>query len=325
MPEISQDTHIMPDLLEKVKPETLRLEELAEQINTEHMACVTSAGDAVAHAIEVGRLLCEAKVEIKKKHGPSGRWTPWVENNCPFSTRQASCYIRAFVNRMAIGAKNGSPASDFCIHGLKGIDKSLRQSEAQATIDVPSEPLVRTGIFGSLQDIIDRGECFATIYADPPWRYGNQATRASTDNHYQTMSVQDICAEPVPQIVEENAHLHLWTTNAFLREAFDVIDAWGFTYKSCFVWVKPQMGIGNYWRVSHEFLLFGVRGRCPFRARDQMSWGQFDRGQHSAKPDEVRQMIEQVSPGPYLEMYGREAPILSSWAVYGNQVERRLA
>jgi N6-adenosine-specific RNA methylase IME4 len=179
-------------------------------------------------------------------------------------------------------------------------------------------------IFRSLQHIIDRGELFATIYADPPWRYGNQGTRAATDDHYVTMTPEQICAEPVGNVVQDNAHLHLWTTNAFLRAAFDVIDAWGFTYKSCYIWVKPQMGIGNYWRVSHEFLLFGIRGKAPFRARDELSWGQFDRGEHSAKPDQIRQLVEKVSPGPYLEMYGREAPGLSAWAVYGNQVQRSL-
>jgi N6-adenosine-specific RNA methylase IME4 len=138
------------------------------------------------------------------------------------------------------------------------------------------------------------------------------------------MSVKEICAEPVREIVADDAHLHLWTTNAFLREAFDVMEAWGFTYKSCFVWVKPQFGIGNYWRVSHEFLLFGVRGKCPFRSHSEKSWQELDRGEHSAKPDEIRQIIEKVSPGPYLEMYGRELAPQSPWTIYGNQVTERL-
>lgn len=103
---------------------------------------------------------------------------------------------------------------------------------------------------------------FGIIYADPPWQYGNQSTRASTDNHYDTMSVDDICEMPVADHVADNAHLHLWTTNAFLFDAKRVMDAWGFEYRSVFVWVKPQMGIGNYWRVSHEFLLLGIRGNA---------------------------------------------------------------
>jgi N6-adenosine-specific RNA methylase IME4 len=79
------------------------------------------------------------------------------------------------------------------------------------------------------------------------------------------------------------------------------------------------MGIGNYWRVSHELLLLGVRGRCPFEDRSRKSWLQADRTEHSRKPREVREAIEKVSPGPYLELYGRER--IHGWTVYGNQIE----
>jgi N6-adenosine-specific RNA methylase IME4 len=179
------------------------------------------------------------------------------------------------------------------------------------------------GVTESLQSLIDDGKKFGTVYADPPWRYGNSATRASADGEYSnTMSMEEICAEPVAELTTDPAHLHLWTTNGFLREAFDVIDAWGFTYKSCMVWVKPQMGIGNYWRVSHEFLLLGVKGGLVFDDHAQMSWVQADRTRHSRKPRVVRERIEKVSPGPYLEMYGRE--IVDDWTVYGNQVEKDL-
>lgn len=164
---------------------------------------------------------------------------------------------------------------------------------------------------------------FGTIYADPPWQYGNQGTRASTDNHYDTMSVEDICELPVREHVADDAHLHLWTTNAFLFDAKRVMDAWGFEYRSVFVWVKPQMGIGNYWRVSHEFLLLGIRGNAKrFSERNHMSWGSFDRGRHSAKPEEVRNIIQRVSPGPFLELFGRKP--VQGWTVFGNQIEGSL-
>jgi N6-adenosine-specific RNA methylase IME4 len=165
-------------------------------------------------------------------------------------------------------------------------------------------------------------ERFGTIYADPPWQYGNQRTRAATDNHYETLTVDQLCAMPVASLAAESCHLHLWTTNGFLPDAFRVIAAWGFDYKSCFVWVKPQMGIGNYWRVSHEFLLFGVKGTLRFRDKSLKSWGQFKRGKHSAKPEEVRGFIERSSPGPYLELFGRRSR--DGWTVFGNQVEQGL-
>src|SRR5690606_38913847 len=96
--------------------------------------------------------------------------------------------------------------------------------------------------------------------------------RGAACRHYRTMPLDEICAEPVASLAAELAHLHLWTTNGFLREAFAVIDAWGFSNKSCFVWAKSQLGTGNYWRVSHEFLLLGVRGNLPFADRSQRSW-----------------------------------------------------
>jgi N6-adenosine-specific RNA methylase IME4 len=154
---------------------------------------------------------------------------------------------------------------------------------------------------------------FSTIYADPPWAYENEASRAAASNHYRTMAVDEICALPVRELAENNAHLHLWTTNAFLREAFDVIDAWGFRYTSCFVWLKERLGMGNYWRVSHEFLLLGVRGSLTFRDRSIQSWLKHRRGVHSRKPWPLRLLIERVSPGPYLELFGREEIPNSAW------------
>lgn len=152
----------------------------------------------------------------------------------------------------------------------------------------------------SLVELAESGARFSTVYADPPWRYLNAASRGAASNHYPTMSLEEICKEPVEPLLNPNAHLHLWTTNGFLREAFEVIEAWGFEYKSCLVWVKPQLGMGNYWRVSHEFLLLGVRGALSFTNRSFLSWVLEERTLHSRKPFRIRQIIEQVSLGPFL-------------------------
>lgn len=193
------------------------------------------------------------------------------------------------------------------------------------TVDAEScEPVDGSVLSTDLDELA--GQKFGTIYADPPWAYGNQATRASTGNHYRTMSVSEICDMPVEQLAADDAHLHLWTTNSFLREAFDVIDAWGFEYKSCAVWCKPQMGIGNYVRVSHEFLMIAVRGKCKsFKQKNIMSWFNRPRGRHSAKPDYWRQVIEENSPAPRLELFGREQ--IPGWTIYGNQIneQRRIS
>lgn len=167
------------------------------------------------------------------------------------------------------------------------------------------------------------GRKYGTIYADPPWQYDNQSTRAATGNHYSGMTVEEICAMPVRELAAEDSHLHLWTTNAFLFDCPRIFAAWGFEFKSSFVWVKPQMGIGNYWRNSHEILLTAVRGDAKrFNDHSMMSWIEKSRGAHSAKPEEIRNMIERASPGPYLELFARRRA--DNWDAWGNQIEKTL-
>src|SRR5262249_23575114 len=150
---------------------------------------------------------------------------------------------------------------------------------------------------------IQEGRTFGTIYADPPWLYSNQGTRAATSRHYSGLTVEELCALPVGKLAAPDAHLHLWTTNGFLFEAPKLFAAWGFEFRSSFVWVKPQIGIGNYWRNSHEFLLTAVRGDAKsFRNRNLRSWLECRRGPHSAKPEAVRALVERASPGPRLEL-----------------------
>lgn len=173
-----------------------------------------------------------------------------------------------------------------------------------------------------LRQLIDQGKKFGAIYADPPWKYGNQATRAATDNHYPTMTVDEIAALPIGKLAADQCHLHLWTTNGFLFECPKLMAAWGFEYKSVFVWCKPQFGIGNYWRVAHEFLLLGVRGSLVFSDHSLRSWSEVPRGEHSEKPDAVRLMIEKASPGPRLELFARVQT--EGWTAWGNQVQGSL-
>ena len=172
---------------------------------------------------------------------------------------------------------------------------------------------------GSLTDLIASGERFGTIYADPPWEYRNHRSNGAAANHYPTLTVEEIAALPVQNLAADAAHLHLWTTNAFLFESKRVLEAWGFEYRSCFVWVKPELGVGNYWRVSHEYLVFGVRGNAPFLRRDRRSWAEFGRGRHSQKPNEIRQTVETVSPPPRLELFARMRH--PGWVSWGNEVD----
>lgn len=153
--------------------------------------------------------------------------------------------------------------------------------------------------------------------ADPPWRYGNTSTRGAAEDHYPTMTLADLQDLPVTDWAKEESHLYLWTTNGFLREAFSVMDAWGFTYKTTLVWVKPQMGMGNYFRSSTEYVLFGVRGGLQTLVRDQLNWFTAARGRHSAKPGAFYDIVERSSPGPWLEMFARVQRL--GWETWGNE------
>jgi N6-adenosine-specific RNA methylase IME4 len=198
--------------------------------------------------------------------------------------------------------------------GLLRLAKRQKVSETiVCNADVP-------GFVSSLEELTAEGRKFSTLYIDPPWPYDNQATRAATNGHYPTLPLEKIAAEPVKQLAADKCHLHLWTTNGFLPAALSLIAQWGFEFKSMLVWVKPQMGIGNYWRCSHEMLLLGTKGNMPFCDHSLRSWFEADRTEHSAKPEIVRGFIEKASPGQYLEMYGRRLPPNDQWTVYGNQL-----
>lgn len=200
-----------------------------------------------------------------------------------------------------------------------GVLRLARQVRAHRAAEEPVVvPAAGGRVSSSLEELVQSEERFGCVYADPPWAYRNQGTRAATSNHYPTMTIEDIASMPVADLVLPDAHLHLWVTNAFLFEAEFIIRSWGFEPVSSFVWVKPTMGLGNYWRLAHEFLLLGVRGDAEFRDHSVRSWVREPRGEHSAKPEVVRTLVEQVSPGPYLELFGRRPE--RGWTVFGNQV-----
>lgn len=199
-----------------------------------------------------------------------------------------------------------------------------RVSQAKATASLmASSPSDGTCEVSDLWALVEKGQRFGSFYADPPWLYDNQGTRAATGNHYDGLTVEQLCALPIGDLAADDAHLHLWTTNGFLFECPRIFKAWGFEFRSSFVWTKPQMGIGNYWRNSHEFLLTAIRGDAKrFNDHSLKSWLECDRGAHSAKPEQVRSYVERASPGPYLELFGRRPA--EGWTVWGNQIERNI-
>lgn len=162
---------------------------------------------------------------------------------------------------------------------------------------------------------------FPVIYADPPWNFAQQGARGAC-KYYDLMSLEQIKAMPVEKLAAENATLLLWVTNAALPAGLEVMKAWGFRYVTNAVWDKYYMGLGNYFRGSHEILLHGVRGKAPFKFRGQRSTLLFPRQDHSRKPEEMIPLIERVLDGPYLELFARQRPNShSGWSIWGNEVD----
>lgn len=156
---------------------------------------------------------------------------------------------------------------------------------------------------------------YACIVIDPPWQYGNKATRGAAEDHYPTMSIDELEQLELPG--SEQAHLYLWVTNGFLAEGLHLMKVWGYEYKTVLTWCKPQIGLGNYFRNSTEHVLFGIRGGLRTLRNDVPTHFTAKRGQHSAKPDSFYDLAESCSPGPRMEMFARRRRF--GWDAWGNE------
>jgi len=188
---------------------------------------------------------------------------------------------------------------------------------------------------------------FNVIYADPPWQQKtgrkmngykiidgkqiwNSIENKSANMNYPTMTVEEISTMPIKEIAADNAHLYLWVTNKYLLEAKKVIEAWGFTYSTCITWKKKRMGggLGGAIRITHEHLLFCRRGKLKTIGTIPESVIEAKRPYvngypcSSKKPEIFAELITQVSPGPYLELFARSER--KGWNVFGNQVENSI-
>lgn len=293
-----------------------RLIMLAADIRAAHADICGAHKYSAERSIDAGKWLDEAK---KSQDMPRGGWKRWVEDEAGVPLRTADRYV-ALARAIAEGLVTWPVIAE---EGQKAALEAAWQEAKRREHEELDQPASDTCTVADLGALIASGRQFGCIYADPPWLYDNQGTRAAAGNHYDGLTVDAICAMPVADLALPDAHLHLWTTNGFLFDARRVIEAWGFEFRSSFVWVKSSIGIGNYWRNSHEFLLTGIRGNAKrFSDHSLRSWIECDRGDHSAKPEQVRAMLERASPPPYLELFGRIQA--ERWTVWGDEVERSL-
>ena len=174
---------------------------------------------------------------------------------------------------------------------------------------------------------------FATVLADPPWQFQNRTGKMAPEHkrlqRYPTMTLQEIKDLPVEAIVADTAHLYLWVPNALLAEGMQVMEHWGFTYKTNIIWYKvrkdggpDRRGVGFYFRNVTEIILFGVRGKNartlqPGRSQENIISSR--KREHSRKPDEQYELIEACSSGPRIELFARGPR--EGWFVWGNQAE----
>ncbi len=160
---------------------------------------------------------------------------------------------------------------------------------------------------------------YRTILADPPWGTKNLVGRGGPSDHYPLMPLDTIRALPVGELAEDDAHLWLWVTNSDIFEQISVMEAWGFSYRSCLTWIKPRFGMGHYLRNQTEHLLLGVRGKAPVQFKGQGTWTYAPLQDHSHKPEEQYAIIERCSPGPYLDLFARRKQ--PGWDAWGNEVD----
>lgn len=177
---------------------------------------------------------------------------------------------------------------------------------------------------------------YQIIYADPPWSYNDQGCQGTMANHYKGMKINDICQLPVKNISDNNAILFIWATYPMLKEALQVIESWGFIYKSiAFQWLKLNResgslfyGLGHWTRGNTEPCLLATKGKPKRISKGVFQIIEAPRSRHSAKPNRVRdEIIRLMGDLPRIELFARppkdrlfEDESYKGWDLWGDEV-----
>ena len=172
---------------------------------------------------------------------------------------------------------------------------------------------------------------YQIIYADPPWKYDRNTVQGAAEKHYPTMDMAELCALPVKEITDKDCTLFLWATFPKLTEALQLVEAWGFSYKSvAFVWLKQNRkspgwfyGLGFWTRGNAEICLIATKGHPKRKSAAVHQFIISPIEQHSKKPDETREnIISLMGDLPRIELFARQAT--PGWDVWGNEVENSI-
>ena len=282
---------------------------------------------SVAAIIETGKLLAAAKRAL-----PPGDFGAMIKSDLLVGPRTVRMLMAVAADQRLRNHGSGLPSSWRTLYELTRLDDDAFAAAANTgTINAEMQRKDVAAFLNGRRDDTLAGRAFkwpadkyGVIYADPPWRYesGIGSPSRNIENHYPTMALDDICALPVADIAAADSLLYLWTPPPLLLQATEVIDAWGFTYRTSMVWVKHAIGMGYYARQRHELLLIAKRGSPPhpLPADRPDSVIEAPRGKHSAKPDAVYGILDRAYPGaPKIELFSRSPR--EGWAAWGNEAQ----
>lgn len=285
--------------------------DIATEINNEY---TNTAIDFIEHIKKLGYLLNIAKQKHEEKD-----FETWIKNNLVFSRTQAFKYMEITNNWHLISTtypqiedlstavdktKNGGKLVDNLSLNMlyKCIKKNNNKTEEKVIIDPPD------GLF----DVVS---------VDPPWKYGREYDPDSSRvaSPYPEMDTKEII-ENIPPFADDVV-LWLWTTHAFMRDAYKILDTWGFTYKATLIWDKEKMGMGVWLRMQCEFCLLAVKGKPQYTNKIERDIIREPRREHSRKPEAFYKLVENICHGTKrLNFYSREN--ISGWVSYGNEKDK---
>lgn len=190
--------------------------------------------------------------------------------------------------------------------GLVRLAQSLRAKPSPKPDSAPEPEYANCRVVSCFDELLGNGDTFACVYLDPPWP-------GDADNDAFVMALAEV---PMQKLSEAHAHIHIWATDDSLFAAKEAIENWGFEFQGCLVATSSQARKGEFWAEAHEYLLLGVRGDLAFMEKTLSSVMRLGRDSAGRIDEKIREIIERVSPGPYLEIFGRRKA--SNWTIYSS-------
>ena len=300
---------------------------LAEEVRKQKLEEAQDISEAVLDAeVKIGELMAKlpksqgARTDKQLRRSGEPRSKIEVIEAAGFSRMQAQRFEALAKNpELVEQAKAEARENDDIVSRSLVLEKVKQKKREEKEEKRESERQENAKRVEQLQTPLEAKGLFQTIVIDPPWDWSdegdiNQFGRTKPD--YKTMPIEEIEQLPIAKIADKNCHLYLWVTNRSLPKAFRLIETWGFRYITCLTWVKPSIGVGNYYRGDTEQVLFCVKGSQPLKRHDVGTHFCAPRGdRHSAKPEEFYNLVESCSYAPYIDVFGRKDR--DNWAMWG--------